>query len=301
MNAAYLSCFQLPSDVQAPLAFEGERQGDELLNGRILAGGQVAGRVENGVAVFGEAQTHWSAGKIEKLRRERTIARSWKRETGKFCEELAAIDGVILEIAAGPGGGNLPPVLHRNRRARMIVNDVSPGVLQLWRELLAEIGEGPNVCFAAFDACEPFLRAGSIAAVSGPGALGNIEHPGKALREVRRALQPRGILFVADSFLTPDDWPRMPAECREWLEQIPGMAGWAGLVEQAGLAVEFRTVVPGRPLDPENDGLAVRAAEFGAILNVDYEYIKARRSATLLRAGTQSRTPRSAGRKRPPE
>ena len=85
---------------------------------------------------------------------------------GVFCDELSEAEGIILEIATGPGGGNFPPVLHRNPSKRIIVNDISTGVLGLWDEYLIRHELGEKVLLAAFDARKAVLRSSCIDAVS---------------------------------------------------------------------------------------------------------------------------------------
>jgi hypothetical protein len=49
--------------------------------------------------------------------------------------------------------------------------------------------------------------------------------------------------------------------------------GWATILEEAGLRIDWREVTPGRALDPNEGGLPHEAARYGVTLHVQYEYL----------------------------
>jgi SAM-dependent methyltransferase len=288
MNATYLSVLCAPGrHAGPPLSFIGDRAGDELINGKLIAGGEQVGQVVDGIVSFVGEPVNWPPEEIDRLRAAGQIERNWRNETshaadtparGGFCDTLAAVDGIILEAAAGPGGGNMPPVLSRNPSARIIANDISLAVLQLWQEFLRARRLGPNMCLAAFDAREIPLRSESIGAVSSQGGLSEIGGT-RVFEEVTRILRPGGLVLSNEMIVDPGDWNQMPSERRaSWQEQSPGLTlGVAGLLSEAGLDIESRELLPGRALDPGEGGLPKEAAAYGVTLHVVYEYVKARK------------------------
>ena len=116
----------------------------------------------------------WSDGSIQKLINEDWIQHNWQNEyedslhgiRKESCDCLASVNGPILEIAAGPGGGNFTVVLQRNPDSLVIVNDISKKVLELWKQFLCKTQDYPNVVLAAFDARPNVMKNTSIEAVS---------------------------------------------------------------------------------------------------------------------------------------
>jgi hypothetical protein len=288
MDASYLSVLCVPGDHGGPpLAFAGDRAGEKLLNGKLLLEGRQVGEVVDGIASFVEKPVDWPPEEIERLRTAGQIERNWQNEIwhagntptrGAFCDELAAVDGIILELAAGPGGGSMPPMLNRNPSARVVVNDVSLAILQLWGEFLRKREVGPQLCLAAFNATSIPIRSGAVAAVSGSLALSSIGGL-SIFAETRRVLGRGGAVYSQEMIVDSADWARMPEERRLYWEQaMPGLTkGAARLLEQAGLEVESCEILPGRELDPDEGGLPRDAADHGVTLRIVWEYVKARK------------------------
>ena len=285
----YLFCHRSQPELQ--LRFSGERNGGKLINGAIFAGQLEVGRVNDGVAAFVERSNNWpsEAKAIEELRSAGQLGWSWKNGISRgqghpvireWCDVLAAVDGVVLEVAAGPDGGNLAPVLDRNPAARLLVNDVWEGLLALWSEFLAE-RQFPNVCLAAFDARDMPIRDARVAAVSSQLGFGSIEGARCAMGDAYRVLVPGGLLLSMNFLLDPADWARMPQElAQEWEKRLPGLVlGEANLLRETGFAIESCEVMGGRALDPDEGGLPKEAAGHGIQLHVCYEYVRARKPA----------------------
>lgn len=286
MKDSYLSLFRAPGSHRR-LSFAGEREGNELLNGKLLADGEEVGRISDGIISFVEADP-WPRDLLEEIRSSQQISRNWENSIEQahtnldrrdICDDLAAVKGTILEVAVGPGGGNMPPVLSRNPEAMLIVNDISEGVLKLWRDFLAERKMGRSLCFAAFDARNMPIRSESISAVSNLCGFGNIDRGHEAIQEAVRVLEPGGELFSVEFVVDPDGWVRIPEEVRkEYDEHHPIFTrGSEELLRQAGLSVESRKLLPGRKLVPEQDEVAQVAAKYGVTLYASFEYVRARK------------------------
>jgi SAM-dependent methyltransferase len=282
VNAAYLPIFAAAQSASR-LEFVGRREGDELLDGPLLCDGREVGQITDGVACF--CDDNWPAEELERIMTDDWLARKWRDKVAHsdpteatFCDEIAAEEGVVLEVAAGPGGGNLQGILSRNPEARLIVNDTSRGLLRYWRQFILGRGLAQHTCFSAFDARRMVLRDESISVVSGVSAFDNIGGL-KVFEETSRVLQPGGAVYSCDMVVDPDDWRRLPEAFREEeQERAPGfVAGISGLLTRLGFAVERHEYAPGRALDPEEDGIQRRADEHGVTLHVGFEYVKAKK------------------------
>jgi len=288
MRESDLSLFCCSERPELELTFRGERDGTELLEGAIRADGAEVTRVRNGVACFVHGAGEFTREQIRQFRDSGLIARNWANETEKaeadqlrrkLCAQLADVEGAVLEVAAGPGGGNMAPLLHRCRRGRLIVSNISEEVLALWREFLFDQGRAGDVCLAAFDARDMPVRNGSIAAASNVAGFANIPQPEKAVRETFRVLKPDGVLCSINLMVDPEDWARMPVHLRRrWEKKVPGfVAGETEILTDAGFRIESRELAAGRELVPEQDDIACSAAEHGVVLHVSIEHIGARK------------------------
>ena len=288
MKASYLSVFSYPDQPLVNLQFAGIQEGEDLLNGKILADKDVVGEVKNGILILVNPDQEWETKRLGELREGGYIPRNWDNEISGskrnsrrrgFCDELATIDGFILEVGTGPGGGNMCPVLERNPEALIIANDITLAPLRLWEEFFKTEGLGTHVCFAAFDAREKVLRDGSIAAVSSSGGFSNITQSAKAIQAANKALRPDGMCFMMESRVHSDDWAQMPEDRRRfWEERLFGLVeGYEDLVHQAGFLIESKEIIPVGVYDPEGSGLARDAAKHGVKLRRSIEYLKARK------------------------
>ncbi len=240
--------------------------------------------IRDAIAVFPSAdeqvgdRSKW----IDDARRENWMPNNWNgnydhsQQQGRkrLCDELANVNGPILEVAAGPGGGNLSPVLRRNPNASILVTDIVPQILELWQAFLLEKALGQNVSFAAFDAKEMPIRDNSIAAVSSAGGFDNIANHDLAIREAVRVLLPGGRLFAFEFAFDLSDIARLPLSMRDSMatESPATVRGWRSLLEDAGLRLDWHETTAGRDLVPEEGGLPNEAAKHGVTLRVRYEY-----------------------------
>lgn len=228
---------------------------------------------------------NWSRDSLQKLVEEGWIAHNWSNEwqlaedgvRKLFCDRITSTGGIVLEIAAGPGGGNLAPVLHRDPGKRMIVNDLSASVLRLWQEFLRDQGIGSTVVLAAFDARKPALASGCVGAVSSMLGLSETHGASDVLTQCHRALISGGRIYCEEHIVNEEDWRKLPAETRvKWERRIPGLVGGhRNLISTHGFAVEHHEVKSGRVLDPAEGSLPADAAVHDVKLRVDREWIVA--------------------------
>jgi SAM-dependent methyltransferase len=234
----------------------------------VYSEGRPVARVENGVIDFTSGHT-WSESRLARLREQDRIRRNWFNEweharslpaRTRICERALQTGGPILELAAGPGGGNLSPLLHMDPGVPLIVNDIEPALLHMWREFLEEqlgytvhtvdtvspnrVNEitsvsGPssakdtftaidpfNLCLVAFDACREWpVLDGAIACVSSMVGLSHLEGTAdKVLFQLARVLKPGGILVGIEIQFTQDTIMRVPDELKQACRQ--GILSW---------------------------------------------------------------------------
>jgi len=301
MKITHLHMFFAPgSSEDATLTFAGKRDGEKLLDGKLLAGGAEVARVQNGIAIFVES-SNWPPAEIQKLRDMKAIPNNWKGQSrsvnwkGKSrppikehaksfhdaLDSVATSGGYILDVASGPGGGVATAILSRNPDANIIMNDLSAAVLELWREFLAERSIGDNICFAAFDAATMPIRTGTMHAISNMGGFSNIgDKDHDAIREACRVLKPGGRVFSFELVLEPDSLAELPDPMRSRRAAQVIARGMAPFLEAEGLTVESKHNVGGRELVPEEGGLPTRAARHGVTLRVTFELLTARKPPT---------------------
>ncbi len=75
-----------------------------------------------------------------------------RRIYGTSSVEISSSNGLILDVASGPGGGFVPCIPYYNDDAYVIVNDIEYRILLEWRRFSKSIGRGRYVDFLAADA-----------------------------------------------------------------------------------------------------------------------------------------------------
>lgn len=297
MRLLDLELFEL-AGISEPLVFTGETENSRLINGVLHTAGLgnvpaaiPAGIVLQEVAFLKEpgdkAGRGWPDEGILDVINGGWIARNWDNEAAhaannpvraQFCDRLSCVDGPILEVAAGPGGGNVSPVLHRNPNAHLIMNDWSYRVLRLWREFLSSHGEYPNLCYATFDARRMPLRAGTVSAISSSGGFSEIASSGageQVLEEAFRVLRTGGRMYCMESSVHSDDWNRLPSDIRTRWEAVQLPGGFGQALSRAGF--ELISEQPGdrRALTPEDSGMQAVAVKHGVKLYVAFTWYEA--------------------------
>jgi hypothetical protein len=290
-----LSILRSPLVSDEDIRFEGETNDDgELDHGLLCAGNSVVGYVEDGVPSLtappagpdGDNVRKW----VDEARGENYVGHNWDRwlrDTAflirgflrpldrEFASRLAETDGTVLEIAAGPGAGFTPGILLANRDARVLLNDVSIGILQLQREYMRREGFGPNVSFAAWDATERVLRPETVGAVSSWIGFCSTPDAGLAIRAAFETLVPGGRVFMCETARGTDEIAALP----EWIRERYDLEGsWLDDLEEIGFEVEIHETLQGELMtDPDDSGLAKDVIENGLTMHRAWDYIAARK------------------------
>lgn len=261
-----------------PPGWRFEPESGELLD----AAGRPQAILTQDVLDFTQGEQFWPAAHLRRLDQEQWLRRNWLGEGARvqsdalyrqFCQRICAASGPWLELAAGPGGGNLAPLLHLRPELPLIVNDLEPRLLQRWSALLAGALPEHQVSFAAFDlTCMPLAEA-SIGCISSVAGLGSIRgDPQTALAECARVLRPGGLLAAVELTLALDTANSLPAQLAElWANSPWLLRRWPQSVRSAGL-----TLVAAQAAKVElgpDAGLWQDAQQFGVNLAVERHYL----------------------------
>lgn len=224
----------------------------------------------------------WSSAELRLLDDEDWIARNWQLEwehallhpmRRRICEAGVSTGGPVLEIAAGPGGGNLSPLLHLMPDLKTIVNDLEPRIVERWQGFFND--SYPNLAFAAFDASSMPLRDNSLGCVSSRGGISNCRGSSNTvLSECARALRPGGLLILYEMCLSQRTMASLPQALREAWVVSPWLYGdWTGLLTRHGFASLFEDVAERIIVSPEQSALAYDAAKFGVELEIEFRAV----------------------------
>ena len=202
--------------------FEGPRWSDGQLADQE---GERCYPVEDGIPVFvpPEDQTwpqseidkwdvteEWIGRKMEQYRNGELYSWAYPPVRADYCRQMAASGGLILELATGPDGGNMPFALLHNPEAVILANELGHNVLKAWRAHQKQSQFAPNLSFACFDASEMPLGTGSIDIISSNGVFTEIRRTGAALREAYRVLKRGGAMYLFEYPVVPETAARLP-------------------------------------------------------------------------------------------
>lgn len=229
----------------------------------------------------------WSEKAIKDLIDNNWIPYNWRNEAEqsqsgirkRFCDQIVESDGILLEIAAGPGGGNVPAILQRNKDFPIIMNDISTRVLSLWYNYMSEKDCGKNVLYAIFDVCEKVIKDNSIDVVSSMGGLSETHNAGKVLERSYQMLREEGSLYSFENIIDSKDWERLPNDIRQkWELIIPGtFSGYSQLIKNYGFNIETHSIEDGRTLRKDEGSLPHDASLYDIELKVKREWIHAKK------------------------
>jgi SAM-dependent methyltransferase len=284
-----LTIFRSPLLPDEDIRFIGESNGDDIEHGLLCAGNSVVGYVEHGIPSFTVPHQSSFDSDVDKIRSENWVGRSWEKWSDCAVEEndlsriydsdiprlLAETDGLILEIAAGPGAGFTPGILLKNPEARILLNDFSIGILRLQKAHATSSCVGPNILFAAWDATEHALRPETIVAASSAVGICNVSNPLLAIEATFEALVPGGRLYMIELARDTERIVALP----EWIRRKYGLYGsWMDDLERTGFRIESHALISGNPVtDPEDGGLVKDAIESGHTIYRDWDVIVARK------------------------
>lgn len=235
-----------------------------------------------GVFDFARGEELWLSQDLRMLDDEDWIARNWQLEwehtvrhpaRQRICEAAVGTGGPILEIAAGPGGGNLSPLLKLAPDTKIIVNDLELRIVERWHSFLGD--RYPNVAYAAFDASKITLQNDSMGCVSSRGGISNCRaDSGVVLSECARVLRPGGLLVLYEMCLSPRTVASLPQALRDAWVVSPWVYGeWAELLTRHGFALLLDDVAEITTVSPDQSALAYDAAQFGVELEIEFRAV----------------------------
>lgn len=287
LHTDFQNIFVVPSSYE-PLLYEGTLDDGKWSNGVLkTADKRHLYDVLNGIPDFVDPSVKaWTEEEMEEIRRGNWIERNWKSQTQQmhaksrradFCRGIAESDGIVLDVASGPGGGSMPGIVYFNPNAKMLINDLGVRVLQEWEGFLRKNKIGPNVCFAAFDATHMPIRSNTFNIVTSSGGFGNIPGTDKAIREAFRIFKRGANLFMADGTINKEDFSQFPKEVQlEWKTRLPALVnGYKSILKDAGFSIISYEEVGLGTISPDESELGKAAEKYGITLHFVDCYIQA--------------------------
>jgi ubiquinone/menaquinone biosynthesis C-methylase UbiE len=109
----------------------------------------------------------------------------------------------VLEVGPGPGYYSIEAARIVGPGGRLVCVDLQRGMLEILSDRMDAVGED-NVDMAVADAVHLPLRTGSIDRVFLVTVLGEVPDQDAALDEIKRVLQPEGLVGFCESWGDPD-------------------------------------------------------------------------------------------------
>lgn len=258
------------------LKYKGEWDNERWKDGFIVSDSDRKWIVKKGIPDFIEDPSENEFG--IKCRREGWIKRNWlgaekifnsDEKVRYFTNKITDIGGKILEIASGPGGGNVPCILQSNPESIIMMNDICFTLLENWNDFLEEKKLLNNISLAAFDARRMPIKNETFDVVSNNGGISNIGGQREALSEVYRVLKRGGYFFSCDGELVQEDLKKLPIDfINKWKNNgADNMeTSMENLYLEAGFRVIEKEIMLERTLDPNEGTLPKEASEYGVSL-----------------------------------
>jgi uncharacterized protein YbaR (Trm112 family) len=154
--------------------------------------------------ILEERGKYKEAGELEELSEEGIYTAEyracWQSQIEYVIEEIAGLEGPIIDLASGRGYLVDKMALRLDRM--IVATDFSPRVLRRDRMCLEAKGLYDKVSLLAFDARRTPFREKAIGVLTTNLGLPNIEEPGNLLRELRRVVGGR---FLAITHFYPEE------------------------------------------------------------------------------------------------
>jgi ubiquinone/menaquinone biosynthesis C-methylase UbiE/uncharacterized protein YbaR (Trm112 family) len=278
LHPDFQKIFAAPGSLK-PLKYDGTRYGVQWKDGVLkTADGLVLFPVREGIPDFVPTSVPaWSEKDIDEIRKGDWIRRNWESQIERmqtnlkhkeFCKNIAEYNGLILDVASGPGGGNMPGIVYINSEAKVLMSDLSAKVLHEWQLYLKTHDLGVNVSFAAFDATNMPIHSNSFDIVTSYGGFSNIPNTDKALVETYRILKKRGLLYVCEGKITQESFSKLPKNVQiKWREKISHLkTNYEELIKKAGFSITSYFENAEKALSPDEADLPAMAAKYGVIL-----------------------------------
>jgi len=287
MHPIFQRLFVTPADYR-PLRYEGTTEKDRWKDGvlRTIESGS-SYPVHDGIPDFVSSSVEaWTQSDVEEIRKGDWIRRNWESQVAEaqgasqrapLFKLLAERDGIILDVASGPGGGNMPGTIYYNPEAKVLMSDLGARVLHEWQSYLKNLSLGGNVCFAAFDATNMPIRSDSFDAVTSRGGFCNIPETFKALKEAHRVLKRTGTLLIYEGVITETSLSQLPEKVQnEWKKVFPQLGlGYEKLLADSGFSIVSCVQGQEKALVPDEAELPKLAAKYGVTLHLADYYIHA--------------------------